>query len=157
MLSRVLLRSNKRALIERTSSSIRAFGSGGGDGHFQPPFVQRARDTRKVGLFVFLSFFFRLISWWESWAARVHFSKKKKNALLKVVSEGCSLRTRSSMNKFQNTHILCILTHTFSSFHEQIHEQDELVWDDGVAPETCIDFDAPHVRYVRLLRLLHLL
>ena len=57
MLSRVLLRSNKRALIERTSSSIRAFGSGGGDGHFQPPFVQRARDTRKVGLFVFLSFF----------------------------------------------------------------------------------------------------
>ena len=23
-------------------------GSGGGDGHFQPPFVQRARDTRKV-------------------------------------------------------------------------------------------------------------
>ena len=21
----------------------------------------------------------------------------------------------------------------------------ELVWDDGVAPETCIDFDAPHI------------
>jgi len=27
----------------------------------------------------------------------------------------------------------------------QIHEEDELVWDDGVAPETCIDFDAQHI------------
>ena len=26
-----------------------------------------------------------------------------------------------------------------------IHEHDELVWDDGVAPETCLDFDAPHI------------
>ena len=26
-----------------------------------------------------------------------------------------------------------------------MHEHDELVWDDGVAPETCIDFDAPHM------------
>ena len=80
------------------------------------------------------------------------FFEEKKNALLKVVSEGCSLRT---LEEISNTHILCILTHSFSSFHEQIHEQDELVWDDGVAPETCIDFDAPHVRYVRLLQLLH--
>jgi len=28
---------------------------------------------------------------------------------------------------------------------EQFTEEDELVWDDGVAPETAIDFDAPHV------------
>ena len=27
----------------------------------------------------------------------------------------------------------------------QLHEQDELVWNDGVAPETAIDFDAPHI------------
>ena len=27
----------------------------------------------------------------------------------------------------------------------QLHEEDELVWNDGVAPETCIDFDAPHI------------
>lgn len=27
----------------------------------------------------------------------------------------------------------------------QIPEEVELVWDDSVAPETCIDFDAPHV------------
>jgi len=26
----------------------------------------------------------------------------------------------------------------------QLHEQNELVWNDGVAPETCIDFDVPH-------------
>lgn len=24
-------------------------------------------------------------------------------------------------------------------------EENELVWDDSVAPETCVDFDAPHV------------
>ena len=53
LLSRRVLRSSSKALVGRTarSSQIRAFG-GGGDGHFQPPFVQRARDTRKVG-FVF--------------------------------------------------------------------------------------------------------
>jgi hypothetical protein len=28
---------------------------------------------------------------------------------------------------------------------ESLPEQVELVWDDSVAPETCIDFDAPHV------------
>ena len=28
---------------------------------------------------------------------------------------------------------------------QQIPEEVELVWDDTVAPETCIDFDAPHV------------
>ena len=27
----------------------------------------------------------------------------------------------------------------------QLHEQDELIWNDGVAPETAIDFDAPHL------------
>ena len=27
----------------------------------------------------------------------------------------------------------------------QLHREDELVWDDGVAPESCIDFDAPHL------------
>lgn len=44
------------------------------------------------------------------------------------------------------------LTHTSHArvavlffFTFQIHEHDELMWDDGVAPETCIDFDAPHV------------
>eukprot|EP00617_Octactis_speculum_P004548 CAMPEP_0185774868 /NCGR_PEP_ID=MMETSP1174-20130828/80270_1 /TAXON_ID=35687 /ORGANISM="Dictyocha speculum, Strain CCMP1381" /LENGTH=155 /DNA_ID=CAMNT_0028462251 /DNA_START=42 /DNA_END=509 /DNA_ORIENTATION=+ len=26
-----------------------------------------------------------------------------------------------------------------------LHEEHELVWDDGVAAETCIDFDAPHI------------
>lgn len=26
-----------------------------------------------------------------------------------------------------------------------MHEQDELVWNDSVAPETAIDFDAPHI------------
>ncbi|CAM9455833.1 unnamed protein product [Choristocarpus tenellus] len=26
-----------------------------------------------------------------------------------------------------------------------LNENHELVWNDGVAPETCIDFDAPHV------------
>ena len=112
MLSRVLLRSNKRALIERTSSSIRAFGSGGGDGHFQPPFVQRARDTRKVRFFCFLSHFFCFCSLWES---RVHFWKKK-NGLLEAVSERFaifSLRTRSTMNIFLKTHAFCdMYTHT---------------------------------------------
>ena len=34
----------------------------------------------------------------------------------------------------------------------QLHEENELVWNDGVAPETCIDFDAPHVdKYTGLL------
>lgn len=33
----------------------------------------------------------------------------------------------------------------FSNYSVQLPEQVELVWDDGVAPETCIDFDAPHV------------
>lgn len=27
----------------------------------------------------------------------------------------------------------------------QLHEEDELIWNDGVAPETAIDFDAQHV------------
>lgn len=27
----------------------------------------------------------------------------------------------------------------------KLHEEIELVWDDSVAPETCIDFDAQHV------------
>ncbi|GBG33502.1 NADH dehydrogenase ubiquinone 1 beta subcomplex subunit 8, mitochondrial [Hondaea fermentalgiana] len=28
---------------------------------------------------------------------------------------------------------------------EQLHEHNDLVWDDGVAPEPTIDFDAPNV------------
>ena len=32
-----------------------------------------------------------------------------------------------------------------SSPFSQLHEEHELVWSDGVAPETAIDFDAPHV------------
>lgn len=27
----------------------------------------------------------------------------------------------------------------------QVHEDHELVWNDGVAPETCLDFEAPHL------------
>ena len=27
----------------------------------------------------------------------------------------------------------------------QLNEDHELIWDDGVAAETCIDFDAPHL------------
>ncbi|KAJ1390566.1 hypothetical protein B484DRAFT_340927, partial [Ochromonadaceae sp. CCMP2298] len=27
----------------------------------------------------------------------------------------------------------------------KIPQETELVWDDSVAPETCVDFDAPHV------------
>jgi hypothetical protein len=26
----------------------------------------------------------------------------------------------------------------------QLHEENELIWNDGVAPEACLDFDAPH-------------
>lgn len=33
----------------------------------------------------------------------------------------------------------------YDSYFSQLPEEIELVWDDGVAPETCIDFDAPHV------------
>ena len=29
--------------------------------------------------------------------------------------------------------------------YDTLPEHDELVWDDGVAPETCLDFDAAHV------------
>jgi hypothetical protein len=27
----------------------------------------------------------------------------------------------------------------------QLHEEDELIWNDGVAPEAALDFDAPHI------------
>lgn len=27
----------------------------------------------------------------------------------------------------------------------QLHEQDEVIWNDGVAPEAALDFDAPHI------------
>lgn len=30
-----------------------------------------------------------------------------------------------------------------TTFYTQL--QDELVWNDGVAPEACLDFDAPHI------------
>ena len=35
----------------------------------------------------------------------------------------------------------------FTNFYlnSQLPEEIELMWDDSVAPETCIDFDAPHV------------
>ena len=26
-----------------------------------------------------------------------------------------------------------------------LHEEHELIWDDGVAPEVCLDFDAPYI------------
>ena len=26
-----------------------------------------------------------------------------------------------------------------------MHENDEVIWNDGVAPETALDFDAPHI------------
>jgi hypothetical protein len=32
----------------------------------------------------------------------------------------------------------------FVPLRVQLHEQDELIWNDGVAPETAIDFDVPH-------------
>lgn len=32
-----------------------------------------------------------------------------------------------------------------------MNEETELVWDDSVAPETAIDFDAPHVSSSRVL------
>lgn len=36
----------------------------------------------------------------------------------------------------------------------RLHEEAELVWNDGVAPETLIDFDAPHVpKYTALKHL----
>merc|ERR1712137_300404 len=28
---------------------------------------------------------------------------------------------------------------------QDLLEEDELIWNDGVAPEACLDFDAPHV------------
>jgi hypothetical protein len=31
------------------------------------------------------------------------------------------------------------------SRRSQLHEQDELIWNDGVAPEAALDFDAPHI------------
>merc|ERR1712146_874319 len=34
---------------------------------------------------------------------------------------------------------------------ETIPEEVELVWDDSVAPETCIDFDAPHISTSEML------
>lgn len=37
---------------------------------------------------------------------------------------------------------------------QPLHEHAELVWNDGVAPETLIDFDAPHVpKYTALKHL----
>ena len=49
------------------------------------------------------------------------------------------------MIKF-DTHIVILFFHSFLIFClNQLPEEIELVWDDSVAPETCIDFDAPHV------------
>jgi hypothetical protein len=37
---------------------------------------------------------------------------------------------------------------------QPLHEHSELVWNDGVAPETLIDFDAPHIpKYTALKHL----
>jgi len=33
----------------------------------------------------------------------------------------------------------------FTALCLQLLEEDELIWNDGVAPEACLDFDAPHV------------
>ncbi|TYZ64416.1 hypothetical protein PybrP1_012652 [[Pythium] brassicae (nom. inval.)] len=35
---------------------------------------------------------------------------------------------------------------------QPLHEHSELVWNDGVAPESLIDFDAPHVPKYRALK-----
>eukprot|EP00941_MAST-03F_sp_MAST-3F-sp1_P002554 g2554.t1 len=32
-----------------------------------------------------------------------------------------------------------------AAVYDTMPEGDELVWDDGVAPETCLDFDAEHI------------
>jgi hypothetical protein len=41
--------------------------------------------------------------------------------------------------------LLLIVIPTLILIIIQLPEEVELVWDDGVAPETCIDFDAPHI------------
>ncbi|CAI5717692.1 unnamed protein product [Peronospora farinosa] len=35
---------------------------------------------------------------------------------------------------------------------QPLHEEAELVWNDGVSPETLIDFDAPHIPKYQALR-----
>lgn len=35
---------------------------------------------------------------------------------------------------------------------QPLHEEAELVWNDGVAPETLIDFDAPHIPKYQALK-----
>jgi hypothetical protein len=35
---------------------------------------------------------------------------------------------------------------------QPLHEEVELVWNDGVAPETLIDFDAPHIPKYQALK-----
>ena len=35
---------------------------------------------------------------------------------------------------------------------KRLHEEVELVWNDGVAPETLIDFDAPHIPKYQALK-----
>ena len=42
-----------------------------------------------------------------------------------------------------HSYVLSITPYTNCCF--QLPEEVELIWDDGVAPETCIDFDAGHV------------
>ncbi|KAA0149952.1 hypothetical protein FNF27_06251 [Cafeteria roenbergensis] len=34
--------------------------------------------------------------------------------------------------------------HRMPPTNRELHEENELIWNDGVAPETCLDFDAPH-------------
>jgi hypothetical protein len=42
-------------------------------------------------------------------------------------------------------HSLIIFLSYHSSIQTQLPEETELVWDDSVAPETCVDYDAPHI------------
>ena len=79
---------------------------------FQPPFVQRARDTRKVRFVCFLSFFFSVL--YESLVC-VRFRKKK--TLLRSRSEGCCHLFSSCT--FYNEHIFKL--HTFCDMYTHTH------------------------------------
>ena len=46
---------------------------------------------------------------------------------------------------FFTLNFLCDSFHTISVFPLQIPENYDTVWDDGVAPELALDFDAPHI------------
>lgn len=54
---------------------------------------------------------------------------------------------KQKKNRHTFLHFFFLLTLPFFGlyFFPQLHEEHELVWSDGVAPETAIDFDAPHL------------